>query len=89
MPAASLAPAVAAFYAAQSAFSGPGRPAPRYDDLPDDPAQLARTARDLMVHRLEGEPFGYAIPRDRLHHDAETRYLDDICRSSPSGTTPR
>jgi len=80
MPSASLAPAVAAFYVAQSDFSDPGDLAPRYDNLPDAPARLARTARDLMVHRLEGEPFGYVIPQDRLHHDAETRYLDDILR---------
>ena len=33
-----------------------------------------------MVHRLEGDLFQYAIPRDRLHNDAETRYIDDILR---------
>jgi hypothetical protein len=69
-----------AFYATQSVFSDPGRLAPRYADLPDDPAELARTARDLLVHRLEGEFFRYAITPDRLHNDAETRYLDDILR---------
>ena len=78
MPVDCLAADAAAFYAAQSAFSDPGNLAPLYVDLPDDPAQLARTARDLIVHRLEGEPFGYVILQDRLHNDAETRYLDDV-----------
>ncbi|TJZ99536.1 transglutaminase-like domain-containing protein [Actinacidiphila oryziradicis] len=80
MPSARLAPDAAAFYAAQSAFSDPNGLAPLYAGLPDDPAQLARTARDLVVHRLEGEPFRHVIPQDRLHNDAETRYLDDILR---------
>jgi hypothetical protein len=80
MPSARLAPEAAAFYSAQSAFSDPGGLAPLYADLPADPAQLACVARDLMIHRLEGEQFRYAIPQDRLHNDAETRYLDDILR---------
>lgn len=80
MPSARLAPDAAAFYAAQSAFSDPGSFAPLYADLPNDPAQLARVARDLMVHRLEGELFCHVIPQGHLHNDAETRYLDDILR---------
>ncbi|UUN26805.1 transglutaminase-like domain-containing protein [Streptomyces sp. FIT100] len=80
MASARLAPDAAAFYVAQSDFSDPGALTPRYAGLPDDPARLARVARDLMVHRLEGELLGYTIPRDRLHNDAETRYLDDILR---------
>ena len=80
MPSARLTPAAAAFYGAQSAFSDPGSLAPLYAELPDDPAQLARIARDLMVHRLEGDLFHHVIPPDRLHNDAETRYLDDILR---------
>ena len=80
MPPVRLAPDVAAFYAAQSAFTDPGALAPLYADLPPDPAQLARVARDLMIHRGEGETFGHAIPAERLHNDAETRYLDDILR---------
>ncbi|WP_328841047.1 transglutaminase domain-containing protein [Streptomyces europaeiscabiei] len=80
MPPVHLAPDVAAFYTAQSAFSDPGELAPLYADLPRDPARLARVARDLMIHRGEGETFGYATPRERLHNDAETRYLDDVLR---------
>ncbi|MFF5213193.1 transglutaminase-like domain-containing protein [Streptosporangium sp. NPDC000396] len=80
MPSAHLSPEAAAFYAAQSAFSDPGGLAPLYVDLPGDRVQLARIARDLMIHRLEGEPFRYAILQNRLHNDAETRYLDDILR---------
>jgi len=80
MPFARLAPEAAAFYAAQSAFSDPGSLAGLYAHLPDDPAQLARAARDLLIHRLEGDAFGSVIARDRLRNDAETRYLDDILR---------
>jgi hypothetical protein len=80
MPFASLAPAAAAFYTEQSAFSDPGSFAPLYVGLPEAPAQLACTARNLMVHRLEGEQFCHVIAQDRLHNDAETRYLDDILR---------
>lgn len=78
MPSALLAPAAASFYCAQSTFSDPGAFAFRYADLPADPARLAGIARDLMIHRAEGGLFGHAISNDRLHHDAETRYLDRI-----------
>ncbi|MER5212423.1 transglutaminase-like domain-containing protein [Streptomyces sp. NPDC002838] len=79
-PVAQLAPDTAAFYATQSAFSDPGELAPRYADLPDDPAQLAVVVRDLLIHRGEGEQFHHNHPQDRLHNDAEARYIDDILR---------
>ncbi|MFR0358940.1 transglutaminase-like domain-containing protein [Streptomyces sediminimaris] len=69
-----------AFYASQSTFSDPGELAPRYAGLPRDPARLARITRDLLIHRLEDGIFGHTHPVDRLHHDAETRYVDDIVR---------
>jgi hypothetical protein len=78
MPPARLEPDAAAFYTAQSSFSAPGALAWCYDELPTDPAELARVTRGLMIHRLEGDLFDYGIPRDRLHDDAETRYVDDI-----------
>ncbi|MFF0387432.1 transglutaminase-like domain-containing protein [Kitasatospora sp. NPDC004615] len=80
MPSVRLAADATAFYTEQSAFSDPGDLAPRYAALPTDPAELARIARDLMIHRLEGGQFRFTLPRDRLHNDAETRYLDDILR---------
>ncbi|MBD0674451.1 transglutaminase-like domain-containing protein [Streptomyces sp. CBMA156] len=67
-----------AFYLGQSVFSDPGTHLPRYADLPGIPGQLARIARNLVIHRLEGRLFHHHIPANRLHHDAETRYLDDI-----------
>jgi len=73
-----LMPTVAAFYASHSVHSSPGALAAHYSDLPDDPAALARIARNLLIHRVEGPLFGYDIPTDRLHNDAETRYIDDI-----------
>ncbi|WP_328749514.1 transglutaminase-like domain-containing protein [Streptomyces sp. NBC_00285] len=68
------------FHAVQSTFSNPGELAHLYDDLPRDPARLARVVRDVMIHRGEGELFGHTHPADRLHHDAESRYVDDILR---------
>jgi hypothetical protein len=65
-----------AFYAAQSTYSDPGTLAGVYADLPHDPAELARIARDLLIHRLEGDLFGHTHPTDRLHNDAEARYID-------------
>lgn len=68
------------FYAEQSTFSDPGDLAHLYGDIPSDPAQLARIARDVMIHRIEGDLFDHAHPTDRLHEDAESRYIDDILR---------
>ncbi|MEU9173679.1 transglutaminase domain-containing protein [Streptomyces sp. NPDC048420] len=68
------------FYADQSTFSDPGELAGLYGDLPRDPARLARVVRDVMIHRVEGEIFGHTHPTDRLHNDAESRYIDDILR---------
>ncbi|MBO2463922.1 transglutaminase-like domain-containing protein [Actinomadura violacea] len=90
----SLASTVATFYAAQSGFSSPGRHERLYDDLPAAPARLAEITRGLMIHRVEGDLFGYDVPPDRLHDDAETRYLDDILtiiteRNPASLTRPR
>lgn len=73
-------PDAVAFYATQSTFSDPGALAAYYAGLPADPARLAVIARDLLIHRGEGELFGHTHPTDRLHNDAETRYIDDILR---------
>lgn len=67
-----------AFYSSQSVFSDPGALAQLYADLPADPAALARITRGLVIHRVEGEQFRYAIAQDRMHNDAETRYIDLI-----------
>ncbi|HEY0805554.1 MAG TPA: transglutaminase domain-containing protein [Pseudonocardiaceae bacterium] len=71
---------VAGFYTQQSAFSDPGALADRYAGLPADPAGLVEIPRGLMIHRLEAPLFDFEIPEERLHHDAETRCLDDILR---------
>ncbi|WP_413757001.1 hypothetical protein [Streptomyces sp. MMBL 11-3] len=62
MPTPRLASAAAAFYVTQSPFSDPGDLAALYADLPADPRELARTARDLVLHSLEGDLFAYAAP---------------------------
>ena len=69
-----------AFYTTHSTFSDPGELAVRYAGLPRDPTQLARISRDLLIHRVEGDLFDHTHPDDRLHNDAETRYIDDILR---------
>jgi hypothetical protein len=78
--AAGLAPRTADFYTAHSAFSDPGALAPLYAGLPSDVRQLAHLVRNLMIHRMEEDLFRCTHPPERLHHDAETRYLDDILR---------
>lgn len=75
-----LTPAAAVFYASHSVCSSPGALTAHYADLPTAPAALAGIVRNLMIHRLEGPLFGYDVPQDRLHNDAETRYIDDILR---------
>ena len=74
-----LPPAEAAYYASQSPFSDPGRMAePLYAGLPRDVGELARVVRNVLVHRVEGEQWGVPIDEQRMHHDAETRYMDGI-----------
>jgi len=89
-----LRPVESEFYVAQSLFSDPGELADRYEVLPDDPRELALVVRRLMIHRLEGDLFEVEIDEERLHHDAETRYVDEILkliveRSDEPLTTPR
>ncbi|WP_327402114.1 transglutaminase domain-containing protein [Streptomyces sp. NBC_01288] len=69
-----------AFHTVQSPYSDPGALAHLYTGLPRDPAQLARITRDLLIHRLEDGFYDHTHPTDRLHNDAESRYVDDILR---------
>jgi hypothetical protein len=94
MTLARLAPEAAEFYRTQSPVSDPGRYAELYAALPDGPAELADVVRGLIIHRMEGPLFDYEISRERLHDDAETRYIDDILgllveRDGAPLTTPR
>jgi len=75
-----LEPAEFEFYSTQSTFSDPGAQAPHYEALPDDPRELALIARRLLIHRLEGGFLDFKIAEDRLHDDAETRYVDEILK---------
>jgi len=65
-------------YLGQTAFSDPGDL--DVGGLPVTARQLAETIRGLIIHRLEGGRFGYAIPEERLHEDAESRYVTEILR---------
>ena len=78
MTLARLEPEAAEFYRTQSPVSDPGRYADLYVALPDGPAELAEVVRGLIIHRVEGPLFDHEIDRERLHDDAETRYIDDI-----------
>src|SRR5229473_3462877 len=94
MPVARLAPDEFDFYTTQSPVSDPGAFAPYYGWLPDDPRELALVVRRLMIHRLEGDLFDFEIAEDRMHNDAETRYVDEILklvldRVDAPLTTPR
>jgi len=94
MPVTHLEPGEFAFYTTQSAVSDPGALARYYEALPDDPGELALVVRRLMIHRLEGEPFGFEIAEGRMHDDAEVRYADEILkliveRVDAPLTTPR
>ncbi|WP_327185678.1 transglutaminase-like domain-containing protein [Streptomyces sp. NBC_01334] len=62
----------------QTPYSDPGEL--DVSDLPADPRELTLLVRHLMVHRLEGDRVGYEIPEERLHHDAESRYVTGILR---------
>ncbi|MEW2297852.1 transglutaminase-like domain-containing protein [Streptomyces sp. NPDC006743] len=66
------------FHGKQTPYSDPGDL--DVSGLPDDPGRLAGIVRDLIIHRGEGGRFGYAIPQDRLHLDAESRYVRAILR---------
>jgi hypothetical protein len=66
------------FYLTQSVFSDPGDL--DIGALSHEPAQLATLVRGLIIHRLEGERFGYAIPEERLCEDAESRYMTELLR---------
>ncbi|MGI5458980.1 transglutaminase-like domain-containing protein [Streptomyces sp. CA-249302] len=65
-------------YLTQTPYSDPGDLDPT--GLPGDAGELAHVVRNLIVHRLEGERLGHEIPQERLHHDAESRYVTGILR---------
>lgn len=66
------------FYVRQTPYSDPG--SLDVSMLPGDPGELAHVVRDVIIHQGEGERLGYAIPAQRLHGDAESRYVSEILR---------
>ncbi|GHD02521.1 hypothetical protein GCM10010313_16400 [Streptomyces violarus] len=74
-------------YLRQTPYSDPGDL--DTGGLPRDPRRLAAAVRDLLIHRGEGPLFGYDVPEERLHHDAESRYVTEILRIlTERGDTP-
>jgi hypothetical protein len=65
-------------YLKQTPYSDPGDL--DVSGLPRDPAALASVVRDLVIHRGEGERFAHVIPAQRLHEDAESRYVTELLR---------
>jgi hypothetical protein len=65
-------------YLAHTPYSDPGNA--DVSGLPRDPGELARLVRGLIIHRGEGERLRHEIPRERLHHDAESRYVSELLR---------
>lgn len=54
------------YYTAQSVSSSPGRHAARFDELPVEPAAVARTVQNLLIYEWVAEPFyAVAIPDER------------------------
>ncbi|MET8942626.1 transglutaminase-like domain-containing protein [Streptomyces sp. NPDC004542] len=66
------------FYLRQTPYSDPGDL--DVDGLPRDAGELAGLVRDLIIHRSEGERFGWTVPTARLHEDVETRYVTGLLR---------
>ncbi len=66
------------FSSRQTPYSDPGN----LDTagLPREPRRLAAVVRGLIIHQGEGGLLGYAVPEERLHHDAESRYVTEILR---------
>ncbi|MFI2432812.1 transglutaminase-like domain-containing protein [Streptomyces sp. NPDC018693] len=65
-------------YLKQTPYSDPGDL--DVTGLPRDPRRLADAVRGLMFHRMEGDRLGHTVPEERLHHDAESRYVREILR---------
>jgi hypothetical protein len=71
----------------QTPYSDPGEL--DTSGLPRAPRRLAAMVRGLVVHRGEGDRLGYDVPEERLHHDAESRYVTEILRLlRERGATP-
>ncbi|GGX05457.1 transglutaminase-like domain-containing protein [Streptomyces lomondensis] len=66
------------FYLRQTPYSDPGDL--DTGGLPRDPRRLAAAVRGLVMHRGEGGLLGYAVPEERLSHDAESRYVTEMLR---------
>jgi hypothetical protein len=66
------------FHLRQTPYSDPG--GLDVAGLPRDPRRLTALVRGLILHRLEGERVGYAVPGERLREDAESRYVTEILR---------
>jgi hypothetical protein len=75
------------FSSRQTPYSDPGDL--DTSGLPREPRRLAALVRGLIIHRGEGGRFGYDVPEERLHHDAESRYVTEILRIlRERGSTP-
>ncbi|ELS57479.1 transglutaminase-like domain-containing protein [Streptomyces viridochromogenes] len=66
------------FHLKQTPYSDPGDL--DVSELPSDPGRLAHLVRNLIIHQGDGGRLGHAIPEQRLHEDAESRYVTEILR---------
>jgi hypothetical protein len=65
-------------YRRQSTFSAPGRHAGLFENLPSDPARLARTVQGLVIYEHVAEPFyGYALPEAR-RGESHIRHMEKM-----------
>ena len=65
------------FYAEPSALTSPGRHAPTFDALPDDPIALARIVQGLVLHKYMARAYGVEVPQAR-EVESHTRRVESM-----------
>jgi hypothetical protein len=71
--------AARAFYSAPCAYSSAGSQAPLLDDLPGDPASLARIVQGLMMHEHVAPAYGLTLDAEQ-HGQAHVRSVEGMLR---------
>lgn len=66
-----------AYYATQSPVTDPGENAGLFAGLPSTIDGLCRVAQGLCIHYMDGETYGYEIPKERLP-EIDTRYMEKM-----------
>lgn len=70
-------PEILKFYAEASVLTSPGRHAPTFDALPDDPIALARIVQGLVLHKYMARAYGVDVPPAR-EVESHTRRVESM-----------